>query len=432
VSSIVLVANGVSFAAMTLVFATVGPIGDYRMLGRWLLLISTAICWAAQFASMSLTSPSHWGAAMALYIISLTSRGLVISFMTAVFPQLARNTPHSRELRKQYERGELSLETYEKEKGLEKSKISSTSIIFLFLGEIVALSLNLSLLLRLSHNPKVDNYVIVLTTGFWVLSGIWWFIFQQPRPGPKLPKGENYLTIGWKQILVALKEYRKLAHIFTFIFSIFLLSEATTLTLVSICQNEQFTFSFLQNTYLNFVRVVTSVASVFASWYVQRHWKIDAKKMFLMVCILQTLIPAWGMIGIWTDKFGFHNTWEFWVYSVVCGLFIGPSYSFKQTMMSELVPPGFEFMFFSLSNLSSHSASIIGPNVIQVIINKSGSNWKGFPVLFILNALGCLVVVFGINMPKGRHAAAQWARGTGAGMVILGEKDGGSSESKNE
>lgn len=25
-------------------------------------------------------------------------------------------------------------------------------------------------------------------------------IFQQPRPGPLLPKGEHYMTIGWKQV----------------------------------------------------------------------------------------------------------------------------------------------------------------------------------------------------------------------------------------
>ena len=73
--------------------------------------------------------------------------------------------------------------------------------------------------------------------------------------------------------------------------------------------------------------------------------------------------------------------------------------------------------------------------MIQVIINKSGSNWKAFPFLFILNALG-LVVLFGINVPKGRHAAAQWAaekRGTDSGMVILDEKSEGECyESKSE
>jgi hypothetical protein len=66
---------------------------------------------------------------MALYIISFASRGLIQSFYGAPFPHLARNTPHSRELRKRHERGDLSVEAYEKAKVLEKSKISSVSMV---------------------------------------------------------------------------------------------------------------------------------------------------------------------------------------------------------------------------------------------------------------------------------------------------------------
>jgi len=303
-----------------------------------------------------------------------------------------------------------------------------------FFGNIFALVLNLSLLLPLTHNPKVDNYVIVLTTGYWILFGTWWFIFQQPRPGPNLPKGESYLTIGWKQIIVALKQCKKLPYTFVYLFSIFLLSNglSTTITLIAILQNEQFKFSFLQNTYLNLVRAVTCAASIFASWYIQRHWKIDIKKMFLAVCILETLIPLWGAIGIRTDKFGFHNAWEFWVYSVVYGLAVGPNYSISQTMMGELSPPGFEYMFFGLFALSDLSASILGPNVIQTVVDKRGNNWKAFPYLFVFTALGCLLVWFGVNVPKGRHAAVQWAaeqRGTGdAYPMYEDEKD---NESKS-
>ena len=66
---------------------------------------------------------------MAVYMISLASWGLITSFMSAPFPPLARNTGHSRELRKQYEQGELSVESYEKEKVIEMSKISSSGIV---------------------------------------------------------------------------------------------------------------------------------------------------------------------------------------------------------------------------------------------------------------------------------------------------------------
>ena len=78
---------------------------------------------------LSLSAPSRWGPAMALYMIGFTSRGIVIAFFAALFPQLARNTPHSRELKMRHERGELSLEDYEKEKGIERSKISSIGMV---------------------------------------------------------------------------------------------------------------------------------------------------------------------------------------------------------------------------------------------------------------------------------------------------------------
>lgn len=49
------------------------------------------------------------------------------------------------------------------------------------IGYVVTLALNLSLLLPLMKNPKVNNYVIVLTNGYWVLTGIWWCTLSLAR-----------------------------------------------------------------------------------------------------------------------------------------------------------------------------------------------------------------------------------------------------------
>ncbi|KAH9959280.1 MFS general substrate transporter [Russula dissimulans] len=419
VSSIVLVANGASFAVMTMIFTTIGSAGDYGSFGKWLLLVVTLICWAAQFASMSLTSASRWGLAMALYMISFISCGATFVFYAAIFPRLACNTQHSRDLRERYDRGDISVEVYEWEESLEKSRISNISTTHTNIGYIVALALNLSLLLLLQGNPKVNNYVLILTNGYWVLVGIWWFIYQQPRPGPKLPKGESYLTIGWKQIWIALKQYRKMPNTFIYLFASFLLANgfSTSDTLVTICQNDKFTFSFLHNTYLGLAQAITSTASTLGFWYIQRYWKVSTKKMFAVTNSVTILIPLWGMIGMRTNKLGFHNAWEFWAYNVVFGLFQAPYLAFSQIMMAELCPPGFDNMFFGLFGLSTSASSMIGPNVIQAIINKSGNNWDGFPFLFGTCTAANLVMWFAVDMQRGRRAAVQWAaeqRGTAA------------------
>ena len=67
---------------------------------------------------------------------------------------------------------------------------------------------------------------------------------------------------------------------------------------------------------------------------------------------------------------------------------------------------------------------MIGPNVIQAIINKSGNNWDGFPFLFLLCTCASLVIWFAVDVPKGRRAAVRWAakqRGTATDATSSGE-----------
>jgi hypothetical protein len=53
---------------------------------------------------------------------------------------------------------------------------------------------------------------------------------------------------------------------------------------------------------------------------------------------------------------------------------------------------------------------MIGPNVIQLIINRSGNNWLGFPFLFALCTLASLVIWFAVDVEKGRRDAIDWAK----------------------
>lgn len=66
---------------------------------------------------------------MALYIVGFVSYGATLVFFAALFPRLARNTPHARALREKYENGEIQAQEYEREESLEKNRISNISTV---------------------------------------------------------------------------------------------------------------------------------------------------------------------------------------------------------------------------------------------------------------------------------------------------------------
>jgi hypothetical protein len=103
---------------------------------------------------------------MALYMIGFITYGATLVFYAALFPRLARNTPHARELKEKLEAGEISKEVYEREESMEKNMISNISTAHSNIGYIFTLCLNLSILLPLATNAKVNNYTIVLSVSF--------------------------------------------------------------------------------------------------------------------------------------------------------------------------------------------------------------------------------------------------------------------------
>ena len=175
---------------------------------------------------------------MGLFMLGFITYGLTLVFYASEFPRLARNTERTKLARRQMDAGELEPHEYEKVEMLERNRISNISTAHSNWGYLITMALALALLLPkpIADNPKVNNYVIALTNAYWVVLGLPWFLIQKKRPGPKLPKGEHWVTIGWKQIWIALKQYKRLPYTFTYLFSFFLLADGlnTTGTMVGI------------------------------------------------------------------------------------------------------------------------------------------------------------------------------------------------------
>lgn len=110
------------------------------------------------------------------------------------------------------------------------------------------------------------------------------------------------------------------------------------------------------------------------------------------------------MVGIWTQRFGFHHTWEFWFYQAFYGFFVCPWYSYSQIMISEVTPRGKEFLFFSLFSIIGKTSSFIGPFVSSAIIDRSptGNNSTPFYFLFALSLFSFIALASFVDLKKSR------------------------------
>lgn len=179
-----------------------------------------------------------------------------------------------------------------------------------------------------------------------------------------MPSGSSYMTIGFKQVLLAIREVKHLPQTFTYLVAFFLLADGlnTTGTLVGIIQNNIVNFSFLEITYLGLSQAICSIMSTFGFWYFQQYFEIKTKHMFMLTNFFSVLIPFYGMLGLWTDAVGYHHVRDFWIYNIVFGFFQAPYYAYSQTMMSEVTPRGYENMFFGLFGITNRAVSVLFPD----------------------------------------------------------------------
>ena len=133
----------------------------------------------------------------------------------------------------------------------------------------------------------------------------------------------------------------------------FLLSDSlnTTVTVIATLQNSVVSYNTLTLTYLLLVGIATQLIGIWGFWTVQKRFKLSTKTMFNVVMVGIVLLDGWGMIGIWTHKFGFHHEYEFWLYQVWYANYVCPWYSYSQIKISEVTPRGKEFLFFSLFSI---------------------------------------------------------------------------------
>ncbi|KAI0127319.1 autophagy-related protein 22-like protein [Xylariales sp. AK1849] len=414
-TSVILIGNGLTFLSQALLFIGVGSLADYGSWNPWVVRIFSVLTWAFEFGFLGITRADQWNTAMALYIISAVTFWASYVFFNAIFPKLAHDLPEVRHAHQELQSGAIDEDEYERRCSLARSQVMNLSYGWNNIGFTVCGALSLAALAGLHADDSVDqnnwgySVAVAVCTGFWILLAIPWFLWEKRRPGPPVPKGDNYATFGFKQTWFAVKEAWTLKQTLFYLVAFFFLADgiSTTWALVAIAQTQNVAFSATQNTYFILVQGASTAIGVFGAYYVQRLFNLRTKTILQVLNVGSCIVAIWGMLGIWTDKVGYHNQWEFWAFNAQFGFTFGAQFSYGQAFMADLVPRGREYMFFSLLGIVSKGSAWIGPIVSSVIVDKTGNQWTAFPfaaALIIVPTVG----IFFISEKKGRMDCAEY------------------------
>jgi hypothetical protein len=216
INSIVLLANGISFAIQVVLFLVLGSFADYGTWRPYILIFWSIVAFGLGFGWLGVHTVDKWPVATGLYMIGLIAYQMCITFWTAAFPGLARNTPELRLKAEQYEAGEIDREKYDFADMMQRNRIQNVAFIVQSAGEILILAVIVGIMWGLNVNASTANnnwglsVLIAFATGVWLLFAIPLFVIEKRRPGQPLPPNMNIVSVGFWQLYRACKQIWRL------------------------------------------------------------------------------------------------------------------------------------------------------------------------------------------------------------------------------
>ncbi len=126
------------------------------------------------------------------------------------------------------------------------------------------------------------------------------------------------------------------------------------------------------------VMLVTSMLSAFGFGVLLKKLENSIHRVTLVVCCVTNLIPVYMLMGM-------RETWEIYFLFVLAGLLVSPFPALSRGMLTQMIPLGFSSTIMSLEGILELGTSWIGPLVIGLIVDVTGSIRLGcFSMIFIM------------------------------------------------
>ncbi len=231
-------------------------------------------------------------------------------------------------------------------------------------------------------------------------AGVWWLVFgynsisrlHERGAHRQLPAGENYVSVGFKQLGHTLREIRKYPMTLRYLLAYLLYNDGIqTVIVVSALFGQQELNMGLGD--LSLLILMVQIVGIFgALGFGRLAGRLGAKRTIVITLII------WSGVSIWA-KISLNSVAEFWILGAVIALVLGGSQALSRSLYSQMIPRAQEAEFFSFYEISDKGTSWIGPFLFGFVSQVSHSMRTALLSLIIL-FVGGLLLLITVNVPR--------------------------------
>ncbi|KXT09401.1 hypothetical protein AC579_8490 [Pseudocercospora musae] len=149
INSVILLCNGISFAIQIVVFLILGLYADFGISRPNILIVLSLIAWGIGFGCLGVHTADDWKIGLGLYIVGLIVYQLCLTYWTAAFPGLARNTRERRNKAWEYGNGQITREQYDH--SIKRNELSNVALYGQSVAEIIILAVIVGIMFGLKY-----------------------------------------------------------------------------------------------------------------------------------------------------------------------------------------------------------------------------------------------------------------------------------------
>lgn len=241
------------------------------------------------------------------------------------------------------------------------------------------------------------RWIPVVVAVYYAVAVIPTFLFLRDRSTPKpLPPGENYLTVGFKQLKKTFRQIKRYRELVKLLIAFLVYNDGVVTVIIFAAVYAVTTIGFTQGeiTFMFIVLNVVAAAGAFGFGYLAD--RIGQKRTIfisLTIWIIAVLI-AWRA----QDKA------TFWVAATLVGVGMGSCQSVTRSLLALFTPKQNAAEFFGFLGIAGKALAFLGPYLFGKLTQIYRSQRPAILAISVFFIVGMLLLSF-VNEEKGKAEA---------------------------